>query len=241
MTLAISRIAVAALLAAIVAHAPGAAAAATAVVTERALSQYLTQSAPPGFIETSSSPSTNTAERASAGLDGARYAVVAPTYAGSDGNTSYLRLANGQGAGGTISKPTTFNITVVGSPSGNTYGVARIEVAALASPQFSLQDILTRAGAGGLADGDTAYAFYIQDADRVAYQHVIYNGANGFFENVSICGVGGFANEPGGSMEPLWNVHTSALSTYPSQVFLHNYQSQSAAYQVTVVDARTGD
>src|SRR5205809_698473 len=70
--------------------------------------------------------------------------------------TSYLRLANGDLVSG--QGASTFSITVVGSPSGLAYGAAQIVVPLEASPQYSINEILTLAGTGPLTGNDTAYS-----------------------------------------------------------------------------------
>ena len=67
--------------------------------------------------------------------------------------------------------------------------------------------------------------------------HVVYNGGNGFFENASACQ--GYLQSDT-QAKYLFNVHTSGLSTYPSQIYIHNYANTPVAYRVTVRDARTG-
>jgi len=63
----------------------------------------------------------------------------------------------------------------------------------------------------------------IQGADAgLSYQHVIYNGANGFFENVSACHFDA-ARDYSGLNAILYNVHTTLLASYPAQVYVDNY------------------
>ena len=113
---------------------------------------------------------------ASAGLYGRNYAVVAPISTGADGNVSFLRLIND------TASASTFAVSVVGSPSGRVYGTASIQAPAGASPQYAIATILSLANAGALSGGDTGYALYLQDADQVGFQHVIFSAASGFFE-----------------------------------------------------------
>ena len=174
-------------------------------------------------------------DRASA-INGTLYAVVAPTFNNPNGALSYIRLFNGQ------STASTFSITVVGSPSGRTMGTASISVARSASPQRSLTQIITLANAGALTGGDTGYSLYIQNAQpATGFQHVVFNAANGFFENYSVCkslldqSVATVANST-----VLTNIHTSKIPTYPSQIEIHNYWNAAVAYRVTLVDSEAG-
>jgi hypothetical protein len=171
-----------------------------------------------------------------AAINGTLYAVIAPTYTGSGGTLSYLRLFNGASAA------SNFSITVVGSPSGRTYGTANIQVPRSGSPQYSLTQVLQNANAAALNGGDTSYALYVQNPDTAAgYQHVIYNDKNGFFENVSLCN--SLLNQAVASVSStavLTNVHTSRLPTYPVQIELHNYWNAAVTYRVTLIDSQTG-
>jgi hypothetical protein len=140
------------------------------------------------------------------------------------------------------SATSTFSVTVVGSPSGDTYGSAMIDVPTRASPQFSLSAIRDLATASDLVNGDTSFALYIQNADQGSgYQHVIFNGDNNFFENASICaytfddGLSSISNS-----KVLTNVHTSRLGPWPSQIEIHNFFNAPVTYLVSVVEALTG-
>src|SRR3954464_14757463 len=76
-----------------------------------------------------------------------QFAVVAPIFTGAGGVTSYLRLVNNGGSdSNTQFSATTYSVTVVASPSGTTLGAASIQVAAHASPQYAISEILTLAG-----------------------------------------------------------------------------------------------
>ena len=167
-------------------------------------------------------------------VNGTLYAVVSPTYNGAGGTTSYLRLFNGAAAAAT------FSITVVGSPSAFTYGVATFSVPSGASPQYSLQEILTAAQAATL--NDTSFSLYIQSAQASAgYQHVTFNTTNLFFENSSSCAY--TLNHTIKSLvdsQVLLNVHTTLFPTYPSQVEIHNMWNATVTYKVTVREAKTG-
>jgi len=177
-----------------------------------------------------------------------QYAVIAPIFADAAGNVSYIRLLN---QGGTLSGPpptystTTYSITIVGSPSGTVYGTTSIRTPAYATLQYSIFDILNLAGIAGLSGGDTGYALFVQDADPgTGFMHVIYNNASGFFENASTCqNFPDVATEDPSSSTPqyLFGVDTSVLSAYPSQIYIHNYDSVTVTFQVTVRDALTGN
>ena len=175
-------------------------------------------------------PVIESQQAAVAPLYGRNYAVVAPIFTGGDGNLSYLRLSNGGSAA------STFIVTVVGSPTGKVYGEANVSVPPTASPQYSITDILSRAGAAPLSGGDTAYSLYLQDGDAVGFQHVIYNSTSGFFENASVCQY----NMAAASQPVLTNVHTSRLATYPAQISIHNYYNAPVSYRVQVFDSATG-
>lgn len=167
-------------------------------------------------------------------VNGTLYAVIAPTYNGA--TSSFIRLFNGGSAA------SNFSISVVGSPSGRTYGTATISVPVRAAPQFPLSDILSRANAGALTGGDTSYSLYIQNPDATAgYQHVTFNGTNSFFENVSVCSnllrqsVLSVVNSA-----VLTNVHTTQLANFPSSVEVHSYWNAPLTYRFTVISAADG-
>lgn len=171
-----------------------------------------------------------------AALDGASYAVIAPTYSGAGGTTSFIRLFNG---GAT---PSTFVITVIGSPSGAVYGTGKYVVAPFASPQYPLQAILNQASAGDLVNGDTSYSLYIQDNDGASgFQHVAYNGLNGFFENVSACKTN-LNTALGGTSTAAFlpNIHTSVLANYPDEITIHNASNAPSTYSITAFNQNSG-
>ena len=174
-------------------------------------------------------------ERAAA-LNGELYAVVAPTYGDAAGALSYMRFFNAD------IQPSTYSLNVLGSPSARVYGTANITVPALASPQYSLFQILALTKSAALSGGDTSYSIYIQNpSDTAAYQHVVYNSANGFFENASVCRALLNQHEiPTFQRVSMPNVHTSVLAGYPSQVVIHNYWDAPITYRITVTDAATG-
>ncbi len=167
-------------------------------------------------------------------VNGALYAVIAPTYNGTGGTSSYIRLFNGGAA------TATFSITMVGSPSGFNYGTANIQVPTRAAPQYSLEEI--RVAAGALPLNDTSYSLYVQSTEPTAgYQHVTFNTQNLFFENVSTCKFAmNHTIQSVVNSKVLMNIHTSLLPTYPSQIEIHNYSSSQINYTATVIEARTG-
>lgn len=172
-----------------------------------------------------------------AALNGALYTVISHMYAGEGGSLSYVRLVN---SADTKNK---FSISVVGSPSGRTYGTTDIEVNPSASPQYSLTQILSLAGAGNLTGGDTGYSLYLQNPEHLTgYQHVVFNGVTRSFENASACSSLLIQHQiPEALSVTLPNVHTSRLAEYPSQVLIHNYWDLPVTYRVTVADAVTGN
>lgn len=176
-----------------------------------------------------------TREHASA-LNGELFAIIAPTYNDPSGTTSYLRLYNAN------VQPSTYSITVVGSPSARVYGTANVSVPPLASPQYTLAQILSLTKSSALVGGDTSYSLYLQNPDdTAAYQHVTYNTANGFFENASVCRALLNQHEiPTFQRVSVPNVHTSVLAGYPSQVVIHNYWDAPITYRLTVTDSATG-
>jgi hypothetical protein len=213
----------------------------SAVASDPAVSieQYRVGTGPGVGIErpaTFPAPSASGVEKPAA-LNGTLYAVIAPAYHNPSSTESYIRLFNG---GSTTS---TFSVTVVGSPSGQNYGTANIQVPRSASPQYSLTQIRTLANAGGLRPGDDRFSLYIQNPEPTAgYQHVIYNAQTTFFENASVCA--NLLNQAiaaaGFNTAVLTNVHTSRLASYPSEVTLHNYWNAPVTYRVTVIDNNTG-
>jgi hypothetical protein len=119
--------------------------------------------------------------------------------------------------------------------------VANVTVPEYASPQYTITQILSAAGAGPLTGGDTAYVLYLQDPANTGnngYQHVYWKSNNGFFDNASVC-----TYEPNGNYsgenQILINVYTTAVPLYPSQINLVNYKA-AATYTVTITDAATG-
>jgi hypothetical protein len=199
--------------------------------------QYLASTTPPALVSKYPAQVKQTAtsklERAqdAAVLDGAFYAEIFPLYTGNGGNTSFLRLGN------PTNHASVFHITVVGSPSGNLDGQGDITVPAYATPQYVVNDVLSAASATALDTGDTTYSLYItNDDDASFYQHVIFNGNNQFFEDVTICPMG--ASIQGD--KTVTTIHTSLLSAFPSTVYIHNMLSVQAEYRVVVRLARTG-
>ena len=161
--------------------------------------------------------------------------AIAPTYNGTGGTTSFIRFFNLDPA-----VKGDFTITVVGSPSGNTYGTGTISVPAMASPQYPLSTILSAANAGALTGGDDNYTLYVHNPNgSAAYQHVIFNGANFFFENMTTC-----VFFPGalykGMPQTLANVHTTQLANYPSRILVHNQANTAVTYRASVYDAVDG-
>ncbi len=170
--------------------------------------------------------------------DGSQYTIIAPIFRGEGNNYSYIRLGNGN----LLGLPTTFNVTVIGSPSGESYGTAEFEVAAWASPQYSIDDIFDEIGVSGLRDGDDTISLYVQSPHQnnlPTFQHVVWNSMTGFFENATRCT---FREDVDYSLinMALTNVHTSRIADYPATIFLHNYADSAGTYRGNVFDANDG-
>jgi hypothetical protein len=180
---------------------------------------------------------------AHAALNGSLYAVVAPVFGGADGaQISYIRFWNGAAA------PTVFSVTIVGNVTGNTYGTVNITVPRTASPQYPVtagggsNNIVAMAGAPPLSDGDTGYALYIQNSDPSAgIQHVTFNPTTTLFGNASSCvATLNAAIQSVANSLVLTNLHTTTLSGYPSQIYVHNFWNAAVTYKITVIEAATG-
>lgn len=172
---------------------------------------------------------------ANAAVDGKQHAIIAPAFNGSDGNLTFIRFLN-------VSDATTqtFTVTIVGMPSGRQYGTTTYSVPPHASPQESLNNILIKAAAGPLTNGDTAYSVYLQNSNiDSGYMHVIFNGDNRFFENMSNCQF--FAGTQYLRVVGwLPNVHTTRLSWFPMRIYVHNFNNAQATYRLTAYDAVSG-
>jgi len=166
------------------------------------------------------------------------YTVIAPVFRGEGGSNSYLRFISG-----TRTPNIATNIWVVGTPSGTVLGEAHVIVQRYASPQYSIQQILDAAGVTKLPDGDTGYALYMQSKGETGgdngFQHVLFNAINGFFENASLC-TWSTRIDYTNAQRVLFNIHTSRLPLYPSQIFIHNYNIVPTTYEVAISDSRTG-
>ena len=93
------------------------------------LANYFLGNAPSAPASGAAAAKTAAAVEKPQAVNGALYAVIAPTYNGTGGTSSYIRLFNGGAA------TATFSVTMVGSPSGSNYGTANIQVPTRASPQ----------------------------------------------------------------------------------------------------------
>jgi hypothetical protein len=167
-------------------------------------------------------------------VDGNLFTIIAPTY-NTGGNLSFIRFFNTN-----PDAASTFSITVVGSPSGQSYGTTTVAAPANASIQLDLNAILSRANAGPLTGGDTNYSIYMRNPDTFsAWQHVIFNNGNRFFENVTICQF--FSGALHTRVIPIvGNMHTSRIGGYPSEITVHNYTNAARAYVANVFDSTTG-
>jgi hypothetical protein len=176
--------------------------------------------------------------RESAQFSGISHTVVAPIFDGTNGNTSYIRLAN------TSTAAQFMTVTVVGTPTGRDYGSFTYNVAAWASPQKSIHVILRDAGiTSGYVGGDTGFSLYLSTPATVplAFQHVVYNANTRFFENVSIC-----TYRPNldytAQNRFLANIHTdqAIMSAYPANVSFHHFGGEPATYLAEVYETETG-
>lgn len=169
-------------------------------------------------------------------VNGTQYTVVTPVFLGADNNFSFIRFPNGGSTTATV------NMTVIGSPSAQSYGTATTTVAPLASPQFSIDQIFEAIGISGLQFGDDSLSIYLQSpqgGNLIAFQHVVWNSITGFFENASVCTYRTDI-EYTALNRILVNVHTSTISAYPGIVSLHNYANFPVTYRADVYDARDG-
>ncbi len=168
-----------------------------------------------------------------AALDGAFYAQVFPTFPTTSTNVTFVRLGN------TNDTPSVFHVTALGSVTGELYGEGDITVPGHASLQYDVGSLINLNGALPLDGTNTSYSFYLNSADpNTFFQNVIYGGNSGFFEDTTICPVGG--NMQGD--KNVNNVHTSKLAgnAYPSTIYIHNLLYVDAEYRATVRDAATG-
>ncbi len=176
---------------------------------------------------------------AAAQFAGFAHTAVAPIYDGTNGNTSYIRLANTSTASKQIS------VTVIGMPSGRDYGSFTYNLAAWASQQKSIHEILRDAGiTPGYIVPDTAYSVYLSTVGTIplGFQHIVYNASTRALQNMSACNY-----RPNMDYAALnrfiGNVHTdqAIMSAYPATVSIHHYAGGSASYLVDVYVAETGE
>jgi len=165
------------------------------------------------------------------------HTVIAPLFLGDDGNYSFIRIAN--------LNATAVDTTVmlVGSPTGRVYATGTLTSPQRSSPQWSLAQVYDALNVTyGLLAGDTTVALYLSNGNQplTGFQHVIYNGTNGFFENASVCAFTAAGNYTAFGARSVSNVHTSRLPTYPSTVYLHNRSSNTIIFTLTVSDSHTG-
>ena len=204
--------------------------------------QYKRGGAPAGMVGLTPQPPTAQKSAPSEGFSRSaagiprRYTVVTPLYIRGE-TTSYMRFFNGQ------TTPVTTNITVVGAQSGTVLGTANVTVPVYAAPQYTIFQILQAAGVSNPPPSpDSDVVLYLDDPQNLGnngFQHVIYNNANGFFENASMCTY--LNNERyEGVNQILTGVHTSTLSLFPVTIYLHNYYESTVTYEVLVTDALDG-
>ena len=204
--------------------------------TSPAATNFFLGTAPPAPANGAPAASTAAAFEKPQAVNGVLYAVIAPTYNGTGGTSSYIRLFNGGAA------TATFSITAVGSPSGTTKGSGTLQVPTRASIQFTMADVLTATAAAALGS-DTSYSFYLQSTEPTAgYQHVTFNTVNLFFENISSCKYAlNHTIQSVVNSQVLINIHTSLLPTYPSQIQIHNFYNAPVTYTATVIESRSGN
>ena len=173
-------------------------------------------------------------------LDGSTYTVITPVFTGAEGNNSFLRFPNFESSIGTSL------VSVVGATSGTVYGTAALVQQPHASPQYPIATILTQASVTATTNptGEALTLYVRNPALTASYQHVIFNGNSGFFENMSVCT---FLPTTTRSYRYLntavFNVHTTApaVANYPSTVTVHNYLNTPVALSLDVYEAATGD
>ena len=192
----------------------------------------VTLSTPSTGATISSATSTVTIAPSKTALTLDNYYVIAPTFSGTD--LSFVRLANSNAAAHSIT------VKVVGSPSGALYGTTEYSVPSNASPQLSVNDIVTKANAGALRTGDTSYSLYLSQEAGMAYQHVVWSSVTGFFENMTACTAPNTAVNISAQNRQALNVHTSTLTDYPAYISIHNAYAQAQTYVATLYDATTG-
>lgn len=172
-----------------------------------------------------------------AAVNGSTYTAVTPIFDGDEGNVSYIRLANVNDFAVTIT------VSVVGSPTGRLYGAAAFTIPPKASKQYAYTQVLQAAGVTGYVGEDNIFSFYLRSSEyRTGYQHIIFNGNNGFFENMSVC-----TWDPDfdytGLNRAVGNVHTTNeyMVEYPSIVMLHHYGATRGLYRADLYASETGE
>jgi hypothetical protein len=165
------------------------------------------------------------------------YTVIAPIFRGNDGNLSYIRFVNLNGFA------TQSEVHIVGFPSGNEYAVFFHDEPAYSSRQRPITEVVELAGlpANPLQGADTGFSVCLKNSNFLTgFQHVIYNSANQFFENVSICTYARELEYPFMNSAVV-NVHTSLLQAgFPSLIHLHNRDDVTRTFRVRVTDSNTG-
>lgn len=183
---------------------------------------------PRAFAAESAPPAV---EKPAAAINGFGYTVLGRTFMGADGNLSFLRFLNLSGSSANVTA------TLLGSPSGRTYGTATVNIANHAARQLSITDLMSAAGITALTGADDRLSVYLRaDASPVAVQHVLFRGATGYFENMSTCQNSSVSD----SNAALMNVHTTAITGFTSYVTIYNYTSNEVAYDVSIYEAGTG-
>ena len=167
-------------------------------------------------------------------ITAAPFKVIAPTWAGVGGTESYIRVFNAD----TTARSVTF--TVMGDFTGNTYGSATYTIPPMAAPQKSLTQILQAANTGPIQAGDSGYSLQISSIEKVFFQHVIWNGLSGLFENVSACTATAGADYTALN-QTLIDVDTSVIVSYPATIYIRNNSDTANNFAVHFFDSETGN
>lgn len=165
-------------------------------------------------------------------------AVIAPTYVSPShtSSSSFIQLFNG----GTAAS--TFTLTVVGIPSGTTYGSqVTIAIPANASVQYAVEEVVRRSGStpGTFLGTDTGYAVYVLNTSKTAgYRHIVYDPVTDLYENHSNCQA--LINEqmvPERNRVMLTNLHSTKITGFPSSIEVHNPSQTAAVLSLSLYNA----
>ncbi len=174
-------------------------------------------------------------ERSQAIISG-NWTVIPNTTPGALGNISFVRFPNAN----TLATAT-YTVRLIGDDTGRDYGTAIIDVPARASPQYSLQDLLSIARGGSFDPNDQNVSLYVRSSHyNTGYQHVYYNSVSDFFENMSVCSYkSGY--DYLSLMSGVVNLHTELLSSrFPGLVTIHNENPFSTTIRARIHESQTG-